>query len=215
VKPSYIDISWPLGPDTPSWPGSPGFTAASHLAIGDGDLANATLLTMDAHTGTHVDAPRHFVAKGADLETLGLDPFVGDVYVVDIGTSRAIGPALLDGLALPDQARRLLLQTANSAESHFRRAPFRQDYAALTPEGAQWVVDKGLVLIGIDYLSIELYGDAPTTHRILLEAGVAILEGLDLADVPPGEYTLVCLPLRLLNAEAAPARAILLPKQGS
>jgi arylformamidase len=209
----YLDISRTLGRDTPVWPGSPGLATSLHMSMGKGDVANATLVRMDAHTGTHVDAPLHFVAEGDELETLGLDPFVGDALVADTGAARRIDAATLEALGVPADARRLLLRTANSRDARFRDGEFRPDYAALTGDGAQWVVDRGIRLIGIDYLSIQLYDDPPKAHQVLLEAGVAILEGLDLAAVDEGRYTLICLPIRLLQAEAAPARAILLPPE--
>lgn len=208
---TFIDISWPLGPGTPIWPGSPGIETAAHLAIAHGDVANATRLTMDVHTGTHVDAPRHFVPDGVFLEELGLEPFVGDAYVARIGDAQEIDADLLEAAAVPHSTRRLLLRTSNSRDGSATTAPFRKDYAALTASGAEWVVGRGLALIGIDYLSIQRYDDPPDAHEILLRAGVAILEGLDLSRVEEGPYTLICLPLRLQASEAAPARAILLP----
>jgi arylformamidase len=207
---AFIDISWPLGPDTPIWPGSPGIETTPHLAIARGDVANATRLTMDVHTGTHVDAPRHFVPGGAFLEELGLEPFIGDAYVARIGDAQEIDRDLLEAAAIPASTRRLLLLTNNSRDGSAAATPFRKDYAALTPSGAEWVVERGLALIGIDYLSIQRYDDPPDAHEILLRAGVAILEGLDLSGVEEGPYTLICLPLRLQASEAAPARAILL-----
>jgi len=209
----YIDISWPVGPQLPTWPGGPGFDASPHMEIAKGDDANATLLTMDAHTGTHVDAPRHFVAAGAELEALGLEPFVGDAWVAEIPAAQAIDADALEGAGVPDGVERLLLRTRNSRDERFRQREFQEDYAALTADGARWVVDRGLALIGVDYLSVQRYHDSPETHRVLLGAGVAILEGLDLRAVGPGMYTLFCLPLRLLGVEAAPARAILAPKE--
>jgi arylformamidase len=210
MTPKFIDISWPLGPNTPVWPGSPGIETSSHLAMARGDAANATRLTMDVHTGTHVDAPRHFVPDGAFLEELGLEPFVGDAYVARIGDVQEIDADALEAAGIPPTVRRLLLATSNSRDGSSSTTPFREDYAALTPGGAQWAVTRGLALIGIDYLSIQRYSDPPDTHEILLGAGIAILEGLALSGVEEGSYTLVCLPLRLLSCEAAPARAILL-----
>ena len=211
---TFIDISWPLGPDTPVWPGSPGIETAAHNAIARGDVANVTRLTMDVHTGTHVDAPRHFLPGGVCVEELGLEPFIGDAFVAEVEDAQEIDAALLETAGIPTSVRRLLLRTRNSNDGTWSASPFRRDYAALTASGAKWAVERQLALIGIDYLSIQRFDDPPDTHEILLRAGVAILEGLDLSRVKQGRYTLVCLPLRLQASEAAPARAILLPFSG-
>lgn len=205
---AVLDISTPLDARTPVWPGSPGFASSAHLSLAAGDVANATLIEMDVHCGTHVDAPRHFVEGGASLDVLGLGPLVGPAWVADAVGHSALDAAVLEALDIPPATTRLLLQTDNSSGP--RETPFREDYVALTADAAQWVVDRGLELVGIDYLSIQRFRDPPDTHQILLGAGTVILEGLDLGDVRAGPWTLMCLPLRLVNTEAAPARALLL-----
>lgn len=202
-----VDISMPLHRDMRLWPGSPGFAVTGHLSLAAGDVANATLIEMDVHCGTHVDAPRHLFDAGATLDAIGLRPFVGPAWVADAVGHPAIDAPVLDGLEVPLATTRLLLRTDNSFERG--DAVFREDYVALTAEGAQWVVDRGLELIGIDYLSIQRFRDPPDTHQILLRGETMILEGIDLHDVRPGRWMLVCLPLRLVGAEAAPARALL------
>ena len=179
------------------------------MAIARGDEANVSQLTMDVHTGTHVDAPRHFVADGAVVEQLGLDVLIGPALVIDTGSATEIGAEVLDALGLP-RLERVLLRTANSANPRLYQAPFDEDYAALTLDGAEWLVAHGVRLIGIDYLSVQRYALTKDIHRVILGAGIAILEGLDLRNVAAGDYELVCLPLRLDGVEAAPARAILL-----
>jgi arylformamidase len=209
---NYIDISRPLGPDTPLWPGSPGVTLNPLQQIASGDAANVSRIDIEAHTGTHIDAPLHFVAGGATVEEVGLARLIGEAHVAEVrGT--AIGAADLDALSLPEGTRRLLLRTDASHDSSYDSAPFRPDFPALTADGARWIVERGIDLIGIDYLSIQRYDDPPDVHHVLLNAGVVILEGLRLTDVEPGVYTLVCLPLHIIGAEAAPARAILLPQE--
>lgn len=203
----------PLEPATPVWPDSPGLRTESHLALERGDVANATLLTMDVHSGTHVDAPLHFVSGGASVDALGLDPFVGAAWVADATGHAALDAAALDSLAVPDGVRRLLLRTDNSLDAELREGPFRERYVALTPDGASWVVDRGIGAIGIDYLSIQRFEDPPDVHVTLLNAGTAIIEGLDLRDASPGAWTLICLPLRLVGREAAPARALLVGEE--
>ncbi len=207
-----VDISMPLQVGTPVWPGSPGFASSAHLSLADGDIANATFVEMDVHCGTHVDAPRHFVEDGATLDEMGLEPFVGPVWVADASGHRAIDGQLLESLAIPMATTRLLLRTDNSLGPY--AAPFHENYVALTADGARWVVARRLALVGIDYLSIQLFRDPPDTHQILLGAGTAILEGLDLGGVDAGFWTLICLPIHLVGAEAAPARAVLLEGDG-
>jgi arylformamidase len=177
------------------------------MTIAGGDQANASELRLDVHTGTHVDAPLHFVDGGENLESVGLLPFVGRAQVVDVPNRSRIGADDLAELPIESGVKRLLLRT-NPTGCWFND-PFDPNFAALTADGAQWVVDQGIDLIGIDYLSIQKFDDGPETHQILLRNSVCILEGLDLRAAPAGEYDLVCLPVRLASAEAAPARAIL------
>lgn len=207
----WIDVSMPLGADLPTWPGSPGVSTRLREAIGRGDNANVTQVEMDVHSGTHVDAPLHFVAGGATIGDVGLDPFVGSAVVVDVGDATRISAQTLEGLGVPAGTTRLLLRSDNTRDRGRRTAPFDEGYAALTLCGAEWVAARGLKLIGIDYLSIQRFEDGPETHQVILGAGVCILEGLDLTHAPPGRYELICLPLAFTDAEAAPARAILRP----
>jgi arylformamidase len=213
MTPTYFDISRPLQEGIATWPGSPGFRVFVHQSTADGDAANATGIEMDVHVGTHVDAPAHFIPDGATLDAVGLRPFVGPAYVVEIDSTDEIDAAVLDAAQIPDDAKRLLLRTRNSRDDTYLSGPFREDFAALTAEGARWVVERGLVLVGIDYLSIQRFADPPDTHEILLAAHVCILEGLDLRAVGRGHFKLVCLPLPLVGVEAAPARALLLPEE--
>jgi arylformamidase len=167
---------------------------------------------MDVHTGTHVDAPLHVLDGGASVEDVGLSPFIGPVYVADIQDTERVHRRALDAAQVPLGTTRLLLRTLNSTDPAYIEGPFRDDFAALTLDAAEWVVERGLRLVGIDYLSIQRFEDSLDTHRVLLRAGVCILEGLDMRNVAAGMYTLLCLPLRLAHAEAAPARAILFPE---
>jgi arylformamidase len=158
-----------------------------------------------------VDPPYHFIDDGATVDDLPLDVLIGDVLVADLrGIADPIGRDELDGLSLIDGTTRLLLRTDNSRFWAEARA-FPDGYVSLSSDGARWVVERGLRLIGIDFLSIEARG-APghPTHRTLLEAGVVILEGLDLSRVEPGEYTLVCFPIKIADGDGAPTRAVLL-----
>ena len=208
------DISLPIVAGLPTWPTSRGFRTSRAMSIRDGDPANVTWLELDVHTGTHVESPLHFIDGGPSLDAFELDRFVGPAIVARVDGPE-ITPAALEALAVPPGTERLLIRTANSDRwAALARgtgsATFEPDYVALTPEAATWVAGRGIRLVGTDHLSIQRFDDDGETHRILMRAGVAILEGLNLADVQPGPYTLVCVPLRLVGSEAAPARAILL-----
>ncbi len=186
--------------------GNPGVRLERHTAIAEGADANVSLLELGVHTGTHVDAPLHFIEGGAGAETLALDTMLGSAVVVDAtGVDGELDEAALTALDLPAGARRILLKTRNSRL--WEQDAFTHDFVRLTGTGARFLIDRGVQLVGIDYLSI---GDAEA-HRELLGAGITALEGLDLSQVEPGEYDLVCLPLRLEGSDGAPARAVLVP----
>jgi arylformamidase len=207
----YIDISVPVSPDLPRWPGSPAIEFHRSLDLERGDIANDTTLRFSVHTGTHVDAPLHFLKEGGSVEQMPLNILIGPAVVVDLSDVEVVAAETLDRLALPTNTKRLLIRTRNSLLWQTGVKEFQPDFVALTADAAQWVVDRGICLIGVDYLSVQRFKDGPETHLILLEAEVAIVEGLNLIDVSAGEYELVCLPLNLKGVEGAPARAILRP----
>lgn len=209
----WTDISVVIDGDLPKWPGSPGVLTKLRASIGEGDMTNITQLSIDVHSGTHVDAPCHCIDHGATVEELGLDPFIGPAMVLDTGPVKEITGSMLAAAMIPKGTQRLLLRTSNSLQPDMYRKPFDDDYAALTLDGAEWLAARNLRLVGIDYLSIQRYSEPPDVHRALLECGIPILEGLSLAGVTPGPYMLICLPMRLVNVEGAPARAILFPSQ--
>jgi arylformamidase len=158
-----------------------------------------------------VDAPAHFIENGSTLEELPLDTLMGPATVVELPEVDIITPELLEAQALPPQTRRLLLKTKNSDLWTDPGHQFNPDFVALTSAAADWIVRKGIRLVGIDYLSVQIFKDKePLTHRILLEAGVVILEGINLQNVRPGIYQLICLPMKLDGIEGAPARAVLI-----
>ena len=204
-----IDISVPLQSDMPVWPGSVGLQLTQLNSIKMGHSSNDTQLHCDVHMGTHVDAPWHFVEDGTTIEQLSLDALIGRAMVAYLPKVEVITKADLSNLRIPSGTERLLLRTRNSELWAADVKEFKEDFVALTADAAQWIVDYGINLIGVDYLSVQRYGDSPCTHQILLKAGVIILEGLNLADVGPGTYELICLPICLVGAEGAPARAVL------
>ncbi len=207
--PELIDISVPLHSEIPVWPGSAGYLLTHTSCLENGDPSMNSMLDMDVHVGTHVDAPCHFIPGAAASEALPLDALIGPAWVAAAEEADAITPELLSSLKLEPDVTRLQLKTRNS-ELWFRgETEFKRDFVALTPEAARWLTDRGIALIGIDYLSVQRFGDPPLTHEILLREGIVVLEGLDLAGVSPGGYELICLPLRIVGSDGAPARAVL------
>lgn len=206
-----IDISVAISPDLPVWSGDPPvrMEATSRVSLGDG--ANVSRLEIGTHTGTHVDPPYHFLADGATVDRLSLVSLVGPCWVCDLtAIDRNITGADLDRAGVPEGTSRLLLRTRNSARWSAEPSPFVEDFLALEADAARWVVDRGIALIGIDYLSIEPFAGSGDTHAILLGAGVIPVEGLNLSGVDAGPYTLVCLPLLIAGGDGAPCRAILI-----
>lgn len=209
---TLIDISTSLDAPIPVWPGDPSPQIEQLMSLESGDHATVSTLHLCVHTGTHIDAPSHFISKGDTVGDITLDRMIGSVYVAAFkGT--CIDVADLVAAAIPDHCKRLLLRTSNSA-LWGQGGGFKEDFVALTPAAAQWLVDHGIGLVGIDYLSIERYQEPGNrTHQILLGAGVVVIEGLDLSQAAPGEYELICLPMRLDRAEGAPARVVLRRKE--
>ena len=203
-----IDISVANGPTQHVYPGDPPPRIEQAKAIRAGDVCNVSLLTMGSHTGTHVDAPYHFIDGGARLGEVALERMVGEALVVDLRGRAAVDAAALESAALRT-GDILLCRTDNSWR--WEKAEFQRDFVYLTLDAAGLLVERGIRAVGIDYLSIEQFGssDFPVHHR-LLGAGVFVIEGLDLRAVEPGRYTLVCLPLKFPDLDGAPARAVLL-----
>jgi arylformamidase len=190
------------------YPGNPEIDISLQQSIAAGAGANVSTVVFGSHTGTHVDAARHFFVDGQPVDRIALDKLVGRALLVSLSDDvRSIGEAELRAFDLGNHTR-ILLRTRNSALLSARE--FAKDYTFLAPDGAAYLVEKGVELVGIDYLSIEQFHSGHhRTHRTLLERSVVIVEGLDLSVPPPGEYDLVCLPLKLEGCDGAPARAIL------
>jgi arylformamidase len=203
------DISLAIEPGLPTWPTSEGFRTRWAMRLDAGDPANVTVLEADVHTGTHVESALHFVADGEPLDRTPIERFVGRAFVVQI-EGDAVTATDLDRASIPEGTTRLLVKTTNSERWARGWGAFDPEYVALTTDAAQWIADRGIELVGLDHLSIQQFGNDGETHRVLLRAGVTILEGLNLAGVAPGTYTLVAAPLKLTGTEAAPARALLL-----
>ncbi|TML78405.1 MAG: cyclase family protein [Actinobacteria bacterium] len=205
------DVSLGIGPDMLTWPGDPPVEVDPARRLAKGDPANVSELRLGTHTGTHVDPPFHFIDGGRTAEALDLTVLVGPALVADLRhAGPSITPAEMNALAVPEGTERILFRTPNSELWGRTPVRFPDTYTALTPEGARWCIDRGIRLVGTDFLSIERKGTpGHPTHVTLLEAGVIILEGLDLSAVEPGAYELSVLPLKILGGDGAPARAIL------
>jgi arylformamidase len=205
---AIFDISIGIDENLPLWPGDPELRLHWAANIEQGDLVNLTELSMSIHTGTHIDAPLHFLPNGKPIDSLSLNVFMGEAQVVAIPQDVNLITVNILQDVCEINAARILFKTKNS--QLWETSKFQQDYVALEASAAQWLVDQGVQLVGIDYLSIAPFKDPAPTHKILLSNNVVIVESLDLRSVEPGLYTLICLPLKLVGREAAPARAILL-----
>jgi arylformamidase len=195
-----IDVSVPVRPGMVTYPGDPTVKLERVTSLANGDVANVSRLDFGVHSGTHVDAPVHFIDGAPAAEALPLDVLIGPARVLDLTAADRLDAGALDGQTLSE---RVLLKTRNS--DLWARETFADDFLALTEDGARALVAAGVRLVGIDYLSI---GDE-RAHQALLGAGLVAIEGLDLRDVEPGEYELFCAPLKLVGSDGAPARVIL------
>ncbi len=204
------DISLPVSDTLAVWPKDPPVRITRPRTFEKGDHAQVSHLDLGAHTGTHIDTPAHFIPGGSNLDELDLDILVGPALVVDAGQAGQLTPAVLETLDIPRGTVRLLFRTRNSSLWKQDPGTFHEDFVAISEAGARWLIDRGVRLVGIDYLSVAPYADTGPTHRALLGAGIIPLEGLNLSEIVPGIYQLVCLPLRIAGAEGAPARAILI-----
>ena len=206
---NIIDISVPLQCNMPVWPNSAGMRLIQTMSIEREDPFNNSCLTCDVPTGTLIDAPLHFIKDGNSVEKISLDTLIGPAFVAYIPRVDIITAEILSALALPSGTKRLLLRTENSSLWEKGITDFSPGFVALNIDAAKWIVERGIRLIGIDYLSVQSYNGNDETHKILLGAGVIIVEGLNLTNVEPGKYELICLPLKLVGSDGAPARAVL------
>jgi arylformamidase len=205
------DISLPISPELPVWPGDPAVILEQVSSMDAGAHDNVSRLGCSVHTGTHVDAPHHFLNDHRTVDKLSLDVLIGPVQVIQIPEDVGLITAgVLEQAAVPSGTLRLLLKTRNSRLWERSPAEFAQDFVGVSEDGAEWLVKSGVKLIGIDYLSIAPFKQSLPSHRMLLKPGIVILEGVDLSKITPGIYTLYCLPLKLVGSDGAPARAILI-----
>lgn len=203
------DISLPIYGGMIVYPGDPEVAMEKASSMEDGDSSNVSVLTMGTHTGTHVDPPRHMIMGGKTVDRLSLEALIGRCFVCDMRGRSYIDSNALEGAAINHYCGRVLFRTDNS--DMWGDSVFHKDYTYLTPDGADWLVEKGIKLVGIDYLSVEQFHSGHHgAHLRLLNADVVIIEGIDLRSIEQGEYQLVCLPLRIKDGDGSPARAILI-----
>ncbi len=212
LQPGWIDISLPLRNAMLHWPTDAPPKVQRIQDVDRGDPVTLTKLTVTSHTGTHIDAPLHFIPHGETIDHMPLDTTVGPARIIEINDEESIKPRDL-AVHRIRRGQRILFKTRNSSRV-YRTDDFVEDYVFLTIEAARFLVEKGVRLVGVDCLSVGAIKDPDSldeTHRVLLGGGIYILEGLDLSRVEAGRYELVCLPLRLARGDGAPARAILRP----
>jgi len=206
------DVTVPVSNELPTWPTDPGVEISDYRSFAAGDGVNVSTLNLGAHTGTHVDAPAHFIEGAAKVESLSLDALIGDALVIEVPEEfQAIDIAFVQKHFLAG-TERVLFKTRNSAFWSEPEPQFHTDFSYLDLPAAKWLVEQGIKLVGIDYLSIEKYAsEKHETHLTLLSHGVVILEGLNLTGIAAGKYELICLPLRLRSnkGDGAPARVVL------
>jgi arylformamidase len=207
APPTWIDVSVPVRSGMVNWPDNPPIELVRIMDVGKGDPATVSRLCLGVHSGTHVDAPVHFLADGAGVDAIPLDHLLGEARVVEVGDGPSIGAAQLRAVD-PRPGERLLFKTRNSARC-WKADRFLPDFVHLSLEAAALLAERGVRTVGIDYLSIAGMEEGVPTHLALLEKGICIIEGLDLSSVQPGNYELICLPLRLAGADGAPARVVL------
>lgn len=204
----WLDVSVPVKSGMAHWPGDIDVSVARVSNMAEGAEYNLSQLHMSAHTGTHMDAPLHFVNGAVSIDQLPFEATVGAARVIEIDVPEAIGRTELERFDI-EPGERLIIKTANSARC-WDTDEFIKDFIYISEEGAKYLVERKIRSVGVDYLSVAgFFKDTAETHVALLGAGIWIMEGLDLRGIHPGRYELICLPLKLLGAEGAPARAIL------
>ena len=206
------DVTVPISEHVPVYEGDPPVSIVGVSSMTAGHLANVSSLCFGAHTGTHVDAPNHFIDGTRRVENLEIEKLVGPCRVIEIDDRvMAIGPEHVPDLS---GVERIIFKTRNSG--FWNERGFRKDFTYITPEGALILTE--MKLVGIDYLSVEKFGSTDfATHKILLAKEIVVLEGVDLRGVPPGDYEIICLPLKYVGGtgDGAPARTILRNSDGS
>lgn len=207
-KRPWIDVTVGLKDGMPHWPGDPACKIRRVVSMDDGAVCNLTHLSMSAHTATHMDAPRHFIADGQTMEQMPMEAVIGRCRVIEMKSRSQISAKELQSLRLR-RGERVLFKTRNSARS-WKMDEFDKDFVSIRQDAAAYLVEREVMTVGVDYLSIGGFEkDGVETHQIMLGAGIWVIEGLDLSKVKPGSYDLICLPLKIIGADGAPCRVVL------
>lgn len=208
---TIYDISLTISPNLPTWPSDPSLELEQVQSMSRGSAFNLTKISSSVHLGTHIDAPRHFLADGATIEQLPLEVLTGPCYVAQLPDGvEAITAEVLERTEITSEMKRVLFGTRNSHLWARGESEFQTDFVGITEDGAEWLVERGVQLVGVDYLSVAPYVDLISPHLVLLRQGVIVVEGLNLSSVMRGFYDLYCLPLKIAGCDGAPARAILI-----
>ena len=206
----WQDVSYPITEQMVCWPGQPGVRLEPLSRISEGQ-SNVSALHLSLHTGTHMDAPLHFLADGADITAAPYETMFGPVRVAEVRGQTIDRERVLEyeARSTPLEAgERIFFKTENS-DRNWLSEPFDETYVAVAPDAAAYLAEKGLITVGVDYLSVAPFTNTTETHRILLGAGVWVIEGLDLRVIPEGHYEMVALPLKITRGEASPVRVLL------
>ncbi|WP_116108208.1 cyclase family protein [Lewinella sp. IMCC34191] len=210
----WTDVTYPIFENMTGWPGQPKTDLETLSCIHCGDSAMVSVLHMSLHSGTHMDAPSHFLAQGVDISQAPFEVGMGPVRIANVTPRAEVTPE--DLIAYEERTRplekgeRLILRTPNSDKANWLQQPFDKEYHAIGPAAAHWISDKRLRLIGVDYLSVGPFHEGnPQTHRALLGAKVWIIEGVDLRRVKEGDYEMICLPLKISGGDASPIRILI------
>jgi arylformamidase len=208
---SWIDLTHPVHAGTPTWEDAEPALIRTVCEIGPHSPVRVSHISMGAHTGTHLDAPAHFLPEGRMVEDLSLDDLVGPAWVVETGAAAIVDGALLEGLDIPPNAVRLLFRTSSTERGLMSRREFDRSYVGLDESGARWIASRGVRLVGFDYLSVQSWEASDETHRTLLREGIVLVEGLELSAIRAGWYDMICLPLLARGLDGSPARVVVKP----
>jgi arylformamidase len=203
----WIDISFAIDNGMLHWPGDVPVAISKSADMGRGDDANVTVLHFSAHTGTHIDAPLHFLKNGNDVSAIELNRLIGNVKIIQIENKKEITVEELKSFDI-NHGDNIFFKTSNS-QNELLKFPFTENFVYLSSAAAVFLRDKGVTIVGIDYLSVSGMNNAKEVHTTLLKNNILIIEGLVLKDITPGEYEMICLPLKIKNADGAPARVII------
>ena len=214
----WTDVTYPIFENMTGWPGQPSTQLETLSCMHCGDSAQVSVLHMSVHSGSHMDAPNHFLAEGIDISRSPFEVGLGPVRIAALTPEAEVNPEDIrayEARTRPlETGERLILRTPNSDKGLWLQQEFNVDYHAIGPAAADYIARKKLALIGVDYLSVGPFHEGnPQTHRTLLGAKVWIIEGVDLRRVEEGDYEMICLPLRIVGADASPIR-ILIRKRG-